>query len=177
MPRLPPVDPDYLIDERDPEKLDGYARGLWEHLQNVRAGASANGYPIATIKAATVWLLERYIDANEPPPYELGRLVSELIKPNPRQSTSPVQARSEAAYWTAIKYEAAQQPDPKGELPSKASNYAIAKHVRESLASLQKQDSVEATIRGWRQTPHYRDQVSLQRDPAAHFRAMRDRIG
>ena len=38
------------------EKLHAYARGLLQHLRAIRAGEKAEGYPIATIKAAAVWL-------------------------------------------------------------------------------------------------------------------------
>jgi hypothetical protein len=55
--QLPPVDPDFLIVERDQKKLDAYARGLLAHLRRIRSGQTAQGYPIATIKSAAVWLI------------------------------------------------------------------------------------------------------------------------
>jgi hypothetical protein len=35
-------------------------------LRHIRAGGKAAGYPIATIKAAAVWLIESYSEANRP---------------------------------------------------------------------------------------------------------------
>jgi hypothetical protein len=50
--QLPLVDPDFRLVERRPETLHAYARGLLQHLREIRAGEKAGGYPIATIKAA-----------------------------------------------------------------------------------------------------------------------------
>ena len=50
-PMLPLVDPDYLILERDPDKLRAYARGLLYQLRN-----PSRSYSLEMVKAATVWL-------------------------------------------------------------------------------------------------------------------------
>jgi hypothetical protein len=70
--QLPLVDPDFLLVERRPEKLHAYARGLLWHLRHIRAGGKAGGYPIATIKAAAVWLIESYSEALVAPAPEGG---------------------------------------------------------------------------------------------------------
>ena len=77
--RLPPLDPDFLIDEGDPAKLAAYARGLLAHLQVIRSGQKANRYPITKIRPATVWLLEAYIAAQAAPAAEAGQLIRELL--------------------------------------------------------------------------------------------------
>ena len=51
---LPLVDPDYLIIERDPDKLRAYARGLLYQLRN-----PSRSYSLEMAKAATVWLVYR----------------------------------------------------------------------------------------------------------------------
>src|SRR5262245_47701096 len=75
---LPPVDPHYLIEEDDPERLHGYTRALLRQVRGIRAGERADSYPIATIKAAACWLLEAYIAASVLPCPELGHLIQEL---------------------------------------------------------------------------------------------------
>ncbi|MBZ9673442.1 hypothetical protein [Mesorhizobium sp. ES1-3] len=171
---LPPVDPDFLIVEHDPEKLHAYAKGLWHHLRNIRSRGPANGYPKPTIKAAAVWLIGAYVDAKAAPSYEAYRLIDELLKPAPHAppaSTAPVRRDSEAAYKAAIAFEASRPPGA-------TTLYAVAKHVRESGSfprhvGKDAQKSAEATIGAWRKTVHYQDNVLLQRDPDALFRKWR----
>jgi len=162
--QLPLVDPEFRFVERRPEMLDAYARGLLQHLRRIRAGGTADGYPIATIKAATDWLIESYAEARVPPAPEAARLVSEIVRANRNASSLPVRRSSEAAYWAAIEFEARYPPDPTGKEPSMAKRYAVAKYV---LGLLKKtngsQKAAESTIRGWRKLPHYRDNVRLQR--------------
>ena len=166
--QLPLVDPDFRLVERRPERLHAYARGLLQHLRAIRAGEKAEGYPIATIKAATVWLIESYAEALVAPAPEAAVLVSEIVRPHRDASTLPVRRSSEAAYWAAIKFEASQRPDPTGKEPSRAKRYAVAKYVLGLLKNKNStQKSAEATVRGWRKLAHYRDNVRLQR-PATH---------
>ena len=166
---LPLVDPEFLLIERRPEKLHSYARGLLQHLRAIRAKAKAERYPITTIKAAAVWLIESYAEAGVPPATEAAHLISELIGPDPDASTVPVQKASEEAYWAAIEFEAGHPPDPKGTSPSKASRYAVAKHILGLLKNRNaSQQSAEGTVRNWRLLPHYRANVALQR--SARFR-------
>jgi hypothetical protein len=47
---LPIIDPDFLIIERDPEKLHRFARGLLSRLRN-----PSRSYSVEMVKAATVW--------------------------------------------------------------------------------------------------------------------------
>jgi hypothetical protein len=63
--QLPLVDPDFRLIERRPERLHAYARGLLQHLRAIRAGGKAEGYPIATIKAAAVWLIDAKLLAKD----------------------------------------------------------------------------------------------------------------
>ena len=93
--QLPLVDPDFLLVERRPEKLHAYARGLLWHLRHIRAGGKAAGYPIATIKAAAVWLIESYSEALVAPAPEAALLVSEIVRPHRGASTLPVRRSSE----------------------------------------------------------------------------------
>ena len=166
--QLPLVDPDFRLVERRPETLHAYARGLLQHLRAIRAGGKAEGYPIATIKAAMVWLVESYAEARVPPAPEATLLVSEIVRPHRGASSLPVRRSSETAYWAAIKFEAGQRPDPTGKEPSIAKRYAVAKHVLGLLKNRNgSQKAAESTIRGWRKLPHYRDNVRLQR-PAAY---------
>lgn len=165
--RLPLVDPKYRVVERRPESLHAYARGLLQHLRTIRAGGKAQGYPIATIKAATVWLIEAYAEANVAPAREVALLVREIVRPHRDASTLPVRRSSEEAYWAAIVFEARHPPDPRGKEPSKANRYAVAKSVLGLLKNKNgSQKSAEGTIRGWRKLSHYRMNVALQR-PAA----------
>jgi hypothetical protein len=183
---LPLVDPDYLIIERDPAKLDAYARGLLHQLRN-----PSRGYSLEMVKAATVWLVAAYTDARVPLAPEMRGLVAEVMKSNQRASSfRKVQEKNEDAYWAAIRFEATQRADPNGEAPSAATLYAVAKHVREGVGFPQRgtrrrrnedsgtpnvaQKSAEATVRGWRESDHYRQNVLFQRDPDAYFRQMRN---
>jgi hypothetical protein len=165
--QLPLVDPDFRLVERRAEMLHAYARGLLQHLRTIRAGGKATGYPIATIKAATVWLIESCAEARVAPTAEVASLVSEIVRPRRGASTLPVRRSSAAAYWAAIEFEAHQRPDPTGKEPSVARRYAVAKYVLGLLKNENgSQKAAESTIRGWRKLSHYRDNVALQR-PAA----------
>jgi hypothetical protein len=95
--QLPLVDPDFRLVERRPERLHAYARGLLQHLRAIRAGEKAGGYPIATIKAAAVWLIESYAEAIVVPAPEAALLIREIVCPHPDASTLPVRRSSEAA--------------------------------------------------------------------------------
>jgi hypothetical protein len=162
--QLPLVDPEFRFVERRPEKLHAYARGLVQQLRRIRAGGKAGGYPIATIKAAAVWLIESYADAGIAPAREAALLVSEIVCPNKYASTLPVRRSSEEAYWAAIKFEAGQRPDPTGKEPSVAKRYAVAKHILGLLKNKNaSQKTAEGIIRGWQKLPHYRANVALQR--------------
>jgi hypothetical protein len=162
--QLPLVDPDFLFVERQPEKLHSYARGLLEHLRAIRAGEKAGGYPIATIKAAAVWLIESYAEALLAPAPEAALLISEIVGPHRDASTLPVRRSSEVAYWAAIRFEASHPPDPTGKEPSNEKRYAVAKHVLGLLKNKDgSQKTAEGIIREWRKLPHYRANVKLQR--------------
>jgi hypothetical protein len=161
---FPIVDPEFLLVERRRDRLDAYAEGLLEKLGRIRAGEKAGGYPITTIKAATVWLIESYARARIAPSPTAARLVREIVSPSKTASTSPVRKSSERAYWAAIAFEARHPRDPKGKEPSSAPRYAVAKHVQPLLQNKRSsQKTAEATIRGWRKLRHYRDNVALQR--------------
>lgn len=161
---LPIVDPDFRFVERNPEKLDAYARGLLQQLRRIRAGEKARGYPIATVKSAAVWLIDSYAVAGAPPAPEAARLIAEIIQANHNASTLPVRRSSEAAYWAAIEFEAKHRPDPTGKEPSVAKRYRVAKYVLGSLrGSEPSQKTAEGIVRGWRLLRHYRDNVALQR--------------
>jgi hypothetical protein len=165
--QLPRVDPDFLIVEREQEKLDAYARGLLAHLRGIRSGQKAQGYPIATIKSAAVWLIESYAKARVAPAPEAAQLIDEIVQPKRGASTLPVRRSSEAAYLAAIEFEAAQRPDATGKAPSVATLYAVGRHVRPLLQNKRaSQKTAEGTVRGWRRLTHYRGNVALQR-PAA----------
>ena len=154
--------------ERRPERLHAYARGLLQHLREIRAGEKAGGYPIATIKAAVVWLIESYAEAAVAPAPEVALLVSEIVGPHRDASTLPVRRSSETAYWAAIEFEAGHPADPTGREPSTAKRYAVAKYVLGLLRNQNaSQKTAEGIVRGWRKLPHYRANVALQR-PAAH---------
>jgi hypothetical protein len=162
--QLPPVDPDFRIVERNAANLHAYASGLLQHLLRIRAGQKSQGYPIATIRSASVWLIESYAEAGVAPSPDAARLVDEIVKSNRGASTLPVRASSKDAYWAAIQFEAGKPPDPKGKRPSAATLYAVAKHVRPRLQNRHaSQKTAEATVRDWRQLGHYRDNVALQR--------------
>ena len=172
---LPHVDAESLIIERDHDTLSAYARGLWQHLSSIRAGGPNNGYPIATIRAATVWLIGAYCDADKTPDPEAYQLVAALIKPDWQRADTfaPVQWSSRDAYHAAIMFEATHPADPTGRNPSAATLYAVAKHVREgsgffkhsACGTMGAQKSAESTMRGWRNLAHYRTQVRLRRPP------------
>ena len=124
--QLPRVDRDALVVEDDPKVLNAYAHGLWQQwqaLNGVLPGREpVKGYPKTTVKAAVVWLMGAYVDAEAPIPYELSRLVRAIIKPKKDSSTSPVRATSEKAYWAAIRFEATHPES------APASLYAVAKY-------------------------------------------------
>jgi hypothetical protein len=165
--QLPLVDPDSRLVERRAEELHAYARGLLRHLRGIRAGEKAEGYPIATIKSAAVWLIESYAEAGIAPSPEAARLIDEIVQPHPGASTLPVRRSSEKAYWAAIEFEAGHRPDPTGKKPSVATLYALAKHVRPRLQNqYASQKSAEGTVRDWRRLPHYKANVALQRPSA-----------
>ncbi len=162
------MDPEFRFVEHRPEKLHAYARGLLQHLRRIRAGSKAEGYPIATIKAAAVWLIESYAEAGVAPAPEAALLIGEIMRPNRDASTLPVRRSSEAAYLAAIEFEARHRPDPTGKEPSVAKRYAVAKYVLGLLKGKNtSQKTAEAIVRGWRSLRHYRQNVALQR-PAAH---------
>ena len=176
---LPIVDPDFLIIERDPEKLHRFARGLLSRLRN-----PSRSYSVEMVKAATVWLVGAYVDAQIPLAPEMSALIAGVVKWERRASTfRKVQAINEEGYWAAIRFEASNPPHPKGKAPSAASLYSVAKHVLqlkdagfprqgtripknidEEPDPNMPQKSAEATIRGWRKIEHYRQNVRLQRN-------------
>lgn len=158
--RLPPVDPSYLIVEDDPETLHSYARGLLVHLRNIDNSGPKNGYSKETIKAAAVWLIGAYADAAVAPCTEAAELIAKLIRP--KADSSSLSITKQDAYWKAIVFEAGYDPDPEGEQPSAASTYAVAKHVV-SLLDASGLDSAKATIKVWRKSIHYKDNVALFR--------------
>jgi hypothetical protein len=184
---LPMVDPDFPIAESDPTKLRMFARGLLNRLRN-----PSRSYPFETVKAATVWLIGAYVDAQVPLAPEMYPLIAGVVKWNRRASTfREVQEINEPAYWAAIRFEASKPPDPTGKAPSTASLYSVAKHVLtlkeaglpsqgtriprnidEEPDASGPQKSAEATIRGWRKIDHYRQNVRLQRDSSSHFNNM-----
>jgi|SRR5450759_1951003 hypothetical protein len=184
---LPMVDPDFLIIERDPDKLHAFARGLLNRLRK-----PSRRYPFETVKAATVWLVGAYVDAQVPLAPEMSELIAGAVKWKRRASTfRKVQETNEEAYWAAIRFEASKPADPKGKAPSTASLYSVAKHVLELEGAgfpqqgtriprniesepdpNTDQKSAEATIRGWRKIDHYRQNVRLQRDSVGYFKTI-----
>jgi len=162
--QLPPVDPDFLVVERRSGVLHAYTRGLLCQLRRIHGGSKAEGYPIATIKRATIWLLESHAEAGVAPAPEMALLIEELLRPKPDASTLPVRRSSGPAYWAAIAFEAGWRFDPAGKKPSVATLYAVAKHVRPQLQNKHaSQKTAEGTVRNWRRLPHYRENVALQR--------------
>ena len=183
----PMVDPDYLIIERDPQKLHAYARALLNRLLH-----PSPRYPLEMVKAAAVWLVGAYIDARVSLVQEMYSLIFGIVERNPKASTfRMVQEKNEDAYWAAIRFESVRPTDPTGKAPSTATLYAVAKHVLHGVGFPQQgmrkskikdserapdaaQKSAEATIRGWRKSDHYRRNVRFQRDSAAGLREMPD---
>ena len=181
---LPVVDPDFLIIERDPEKLHRFARGLLSRLRN-----PSRSYSVEMVKAATVWLVGAYVDAQIPLAPEMSALIAGVVKWERRASTfRKVQAINEEGYWAAIRFEASKPPDPRGKAPSAASLYSVAKYVLqlkdagfpqqgtripknidEEPDPNMAQKSAEATIRGWRKIEHYRQNVRFQRNSISNF--------
>jgi hypothetical protein len=161
---LPLVDSEFHLVECRRARLDAYARGLLQHLDRIRDGGKAGGYPVATIKAAAVWLIESYAEARVAPAPEAALLIRKIVSPNESASTSPVRKSSERAYLAAIEFEAGHRPDPKGKNPSGATLYAVARHVRPKLQNKHaSQKTAEGTVRAWRCLPHYQENVALQR--------------
>lgn len=176
---LPMLDPDFVIVESDPRRLRQFARGLLNQLRE-----PSRSYPFETVKAATVWLIGAYVDAQVPLAPEMYPLVVGVVKWNRRASTfRKVQEINDPAYWAAIRFEASKPADPKGKAPSAASLYSVAKHVRELEGvglPLQgtripknidsptdpswAQKGAEATVRDWRKKDHYRQNARLLRD-------------
>jgi hypothetical protein len=156
---LPPLDPDYLIEEHDPARLHEYAAGLLQHLHAIRQGKPANGYGVGKIKAAADWLLARYAEVKTSAPVEAVALWYELLgaEPTKRARTGgPVQERFLPAYIEAYRFDAKHAETPK--------LFAVAKHVRRKAGDPGwSQEAAEARIRSWRKQPHYRDQVRLYR--------------
>ena len=115
----PIFDPDFLIIERDPEKLHAYARGLLHCLRN-----PSRSYSFEKVKAATVWLVGAYVGARVPLASEMHALIAGVVKWN-RQASAlrKVQKKNEPAYWAAIRFEAAHPRDPNGKAPSAATLY------------------------------------------------------
>ena len=183
-PTLPPVDPDFMIVQRDPVTLRAYARGLLHQVRN-----PSREYSFDLVTAATVQLVRAYVDARLPLPPEMTVLIASVVKCKKRASTfRKVQEKNEKAYWAAIRFEASQPADRDGKAPSAATRYAVAKYVlkeggvgfrsRESAGAETSnsepgpemaQKSAEATIREWREKPHYRKNVLFQRDPDKGF--------
>ncbi|MER8655263.1 hypothetical protein [Mesorhizobium sp. M0847] len=172
---LPSVFRGCAVDEDDPAVLAGQARALWERWQALAAGAPKQGYSKTTVKAAIVQLVEQYVSAELPIPYELGRLVravltGKLKKSDPGKSdvenvdtVSPVQAAKDEAYWAAILFEADLKAD-------QASVYAVAKHLFEGkkkdgkpLLGSSSLEAAKATVTNWWKIPHYKTHVRLYR--------------
>jgi hypothetical protein len=93
--QLPLVDPEFLLVERRPEQLHAYARGLLQHLRQIRATRKARGYPITTIKVAALWLINSYTSAGVAPAPETARLMREFVQPSADASTLPIRRSSE----------------------------------------------------------------------------------
>jgi hypothetical protein len=69
------VDPDFLIIERDSDKLDAFARGLLNRLRR-----PSRSYSFEMVKAATVWLVGAYVDARVPLAPEMSELIAGVVK-------------------------------------------------------------------------------------------------
>ena len=124
-PTLPPVDPDFMIVQRDPVTLRAYARGLLHQVRN-----PSREYSFDLVTAATVQLVRAYVDARLPLPPEMTVLIASVVKCKKRASTfRKVQEKNEKAYWAAIRFEASQPADRDGKAPSAATRYAVAKYV------------------------------------------------
>lgn len=165
---LPRIDPEYLLEECDRERLDAFSRGLLKQSRLLRAKSdkAEPRYSLVKVRAATTRLMMAYIDLGQTPPLEFAELLKVLIEPEKWTSTLPVRETSEKAYWAAIRFEAKQPADAERGNPSTASVYAVARHVREMKLFLNKsisQKTAEATIKGWRKEAHYRDNVALHR--------------
>jgi hypothetical protein len=155
-PQLPKVDPDYQIEPpENPERLHDYAAGL---LAKLRGDLSTERpYPKETIKAATSWLIWAYAEAGVAPSPDAAALVKELVQPDNRANTLPVQDAKADAYWAAVRFEAGYPRDPTGKAPSNASRYAVAKFLFDRNAlPVDTVDSAESTVRRWRDLEHYR---------------------
>ena len=154
---LPPLDPDYLIEEHDPARLHEYAVGLLQHLHAIREGKPANGYGVGMIKAAADWLLTRYAEAKTSAPPEAVELWHEVCNLKPKSNArtgAQVRERLLPAYTEAWLFDAAHAEDP--------TLYAVAKHVYKMVPGWS-QAAAESAIRSWRAQRHYRDQVGLNR--------------
>jgi hypothetical protein len=126
---VPLLDPDYLIQERDPARLYEYAIGLLAHLRAIRKGADARGYGVGKIKAAADWLLGQYCQARASAPVEAVDLWYEVrnLKPTSRARTGArVQERLLEAYREAYLFDASHDKEP--------TLYAVAKHVRKTVS-------------------------------------------
>jgi hypothetical protein len=96
-------------------------------------------------------------------------LIQELLKVNPKASLLPVRPSNTDAYFAAIGFEAARPPNGAGKTPSLASNYAVARHIRQqSGMKFRSQKTAETQVRGWRGFEHYRSTVNLLRTAAKH---------
>jgi hypothetical protein len=103
---LPPVDPDYLITEYDTNKLRLYARGLLQQLRG-----PLRTYSFEKVKAAAVWLVGAYVEAQIPLAPEMDALIAGVVNWQRRASTwRKVQQHNEEAYWKAILFEANHRP-------------------------------------------------------------------
>ena len=85
VPCLPPLDPDYLIEEHNPTRLHEFAVGLLQHFHAIGQGKPRNGYGRTTIKTAADWLLGQYAEAKASAPIEAVMLWCEVlyVKPKP----------------------------------------------------------------------------------------------
>lgn len=161
-PALPPVDPDALLVERDPEVLDSYARGLLSACsadlrRRLNLPAPPGDYPIT---AAACWLIDAYADAGVPLSPSAALLVRQLLSPQSSASTSPVRAKSRDAFWAAIEFEAdtgRKEPD------QKITVYRVAQHLV-GLGFYEGQGAAENAVTRWRALPEYQSNVEFQRD-------------
>jgi hypothetical protein len=171
--RLPPVERLALFSPDDPEQLHAYSRGLLAQLLRIRGGSKPDGYPIKAVKVAAVDLLGAYQSNGVPLHYETFKLIAELFGPrgtdrDKAATGAPVQLKSRAAYYAALRYEASKPADPQGKKPSSATTYEIAKHLRarglfKRHSSADLRNSAEQTVEPWRKSEHYRSNVPLLR--------------